>query len=208
MKVVRKFVFFPLFVMLHCHVAYAQRVEHVKTFSFEGYVFPSNHLIAGLFPITNGCDLDMSQISKAEKILRTHISDIKKMCPNILINKCELKKYKRQYWGNINQEGHIVINILLIHNRLAKEINTEEDIASICDGGCDVINVMIDIEDAQIIIKPNGVAMIPLEDNAISNDSERNVTFYHGDHLWSANWITDGDGRIFPRIFANDRFFL
>lgn len=58
-----------LFVIL-CNTALGQGVEHITTLSYEGYIFPSTHIIAGVFPIINSYDLSITQIKKAEDILK------------------------------------------------------------------------------------------------------------------------------------------
>ena len=77
-----------------------------------------------MFPIINSYDLSITQIKKAEDILNKNILDIKKQCCNI--NRCTVKKYKRQYWGTINEEGHIIVNIYLINNKLLKPIEKKK----------------------------------------------------------------------------------
>lgn len=159
MNTFRKFVVLFLFIMLNNNaLIYAQDIEHIEAHSYEGYLFPRNHLIAGLFPIANGCNLNISQINKSEKIIGCHINNLKRLCPDKHINKRVLKKYKRQYWGTISKKGHIIVNIYLISSDLADYINLEEDIINMCDGGCDFIYIMVDIEEETIVIKPNGVA--------------------------------------------------
>lgn len=155
-----------LFVIL-CNTALGQGVEHITTLSYEGYIFPSTHIIAGVFPIINSYDLSITQIKKAEDILKKNILDIKKQCCNI--NRCTVKKYKRQYWGTINEEGHIIVNIYLINNKLLKQINIMEDIINIQDGGCDVICLCIDLETGGIAIEINGVAYIMNPESWIKN---------------------------------------
>ena len=109
-----------------------------------------------MFPITNGVDLNTLQIIKAENILKKHITDIRIQCRNI--NKCSLKRYKRQYWGRVNEKGHILVNIYLISNNLTEDINMEDDIIEIHDGGCGVIFLIVDLEEDSFIIRVNGVA--------------------------------------------------
>ena len=139
---------------------YAQEVKHIKTRSYEGYLFPGNMRI-GVFPRIDGCDLSDEQIQKAEEILAAHFIEIKGLCHhNEVINKCSLKTYKRQYWGSIDERGHIIVNMQLIKKSLAKQIQleNEKEIVSICDGGCDVIDVTVDLDDGTYRIVPNGYA--------------------------------------------------
>lgn len=159
MNLFRIFTFLFLLAMPNINTLIsAQAIEHIQTHSFEGYLFPSNHLIARLFPIENGCNLNILQINISEAILRDHIADVKKICNDKYINKHILKKYKRQYWGTINEKGHIIVNIYLINGDWADYLNLEEDIINIYDGGCDFIYIMVDVEDETIVIKPNGLA--------------------------------------------------
>jgi len=73
------FFVFLLLILIGCNVqALSQESEHITTHSFEGYVFPGNHVFAGIGTNPNGCNLDFSQICKAEEILANHFSENKK----------------------------------------------------------------------------------------------------------------------------------
>ncbi len=138
----------------------AGEVKHIKTKSYEGYLFPGN-LRIGVFPRINGCDLSTEQIQKAEEILAAHFIEIKGLCHhNEVTNKSSLKTYKRQYWGSIDERGHIIVNMQLIKKSLAKQIQLENEkgLVSICDGGCEIIQVEVDLNDGTYHIVPNGYA--------------------------------------------------
>ena len=155
-----EFILYLLVVISSSFPLCAQEVKHIKTRSYEGYLFPEDHPIHG-FPRIGGCDLSAEQIQKAEEILAAHFIEIKGLCHhNEVINKCSLKTYKRQYWGSIDERGHVIVNMELIKKSLAKQIQLEDrkDIVSFCDGGCDIIDVTVDLNDGTYHIAPNGYA--------------------------------------------------
>ena len=137
----------------------AGEVKRIKTESYEGYSFPEHHPICG-FPRIDGCNLTLGQIQKAEKILAAHISKVKNRCaPNdVQINESTLKTYIRQYWGSIDERGHIIVNMQLIKNSSIHDMNIEKGIVWVCDGGCAFIDVTIDLNNGKYVITPHGYA--------------------------------------------------
>jgi len=65
----------------------------------------------------------------------------------------------RQYWGSKDENGHVYVHITLYSSSLLKEnINFKDDIVEICDGGCSILNVIVDLETGLITITSNGLA--------------------------------------------------
>ena len=148
-----------LFVINNVCTVCAPEVKHIKTCSYEGYIFPCNHPVHG-FPRLNGCNLITNQIQKAEEILSAHFVEIKDRCrPNdAQISKSMLKIYIRQYWGSVNENGHVIVNICLVKKSVAKNENLEDDILYFLDGGCEIIDVIVDINEGTYSIIPHGYA--------------------------------------------------
>jgi len=131
--------------------------EHIKTASFEGYIFPKEHLVMGLFlkiPQENGYTLNSRQVIQAEKIIQKHKSEVLNVCPSV-----NLRTYKRQYFGEIDKNGDIIVHITMYERSLVEDKELAEDDVFILDGGCEIIHIDVNLSRGTILdIFNNGYA--------------------------------------------------
>ncbi len=133
----------------------AQAIAHVKTCSYEGYVFPENYVLIGRR--TDGYTLSTQQIKKNEKLIKSNINDLKVLCP--FINKRTIKKYIRQYLGRVDNQGDIIVETYLLKKTFAKDFDLNKDIVQVYDGGCDALIIVINITKGSVIqISTNGMS--------------------------------------------------
>ena len=141
---------------------YAQNVaEHFKTRQFEVAIFPesSNDLMQ-----QNRFTPTKEEVFKAENALKSKLKYIN----NPLINQSSstiihknLKKYKRQYFGYINDKGEKVLYINSLWSKSVKENHWHwlNEIIWISDGGSHYWNIEYNLETEELMnLSVNGSA--------------------------------------------------
>ncbi|MCW1146805.1 hypothetical protein [Flavobacterium lacisediminis] len=141
---------------------YAQNVaEHFKTRQFEVAIFPesSNEIMQ-----QNRFTPTKEEIIKAENALKFKL----KFLNNPLINQSRspiihknLKKYKRQYFGYINNKGEKILYINSLWSKSIKEHHWHwlNEIIWISDGGSYYWNIEYNLETKELEnLKVNGYA--------------------------------------------------
>ena len=153
---------FPLLLAFLCltacgarknHNAQSPMSEHIKTDSFEGYIFPKEHIINGMYPQEKGYTLNDQQVILAEKIVCEHLNEVLEVCPFV-----NLRTYKRQYFGRVDTNGDIIVDINLYAGFIAGE-ELAEDRLEIDDGGCGIIYISVNLNKRILLhISHNGYA--------------------------------------------------
>jgi hypothetical protein len=120
--------------------SYSQEAMFVKGKGYEGYIFSKEHSIWGFPPEKNRYSPTITDIEKAESILKDNIcsqyvKQSQKLYRKPPINKKTLKKYTRQYVGYLTTDGHIVIRIYLNRGIDMSKETLSEDIISVNGGG-------------------------------------------------------------------------
>jgi hypothetical protein len=141
---------------------HAQNVaEHFKTRQFEVAIFPksSNDLMQ-----QNRFTPTKEEIFKAENALKSKLKYIN----NPLINQSSstiihknLKKYKRQYFGYINDKGEKILYINSLWSKSIKEHHWHwlNEIIMVSDGGSHYWNIEYNLETDELInLSVNGSA--------------------------------------------------
>lgn len=134
--------------------------DHYKTKRFDVAIFPSNYfdLIGGQRFTPTRHDIDKAE-SALQSDLKTLNKDLINQTSTPVIHK-NLKKYKRQYFGYIDQNGD---RILLINCFWSKDINLSErwlkDRIVVLDGGSYYWSVKFNLDKKQLFdLDINGYA--------------------------------------------------
>lgn len=151
-----------IILFLSSYLIHAQNVaEHFKTKQFEVAIFPesSNELMQ-----QNRFTPTKEEIIKAENALKLKLKYIN----NPLINQSSstiihknLKKYKRQYFGYINEKDEKILYINSLWSKSIKEHNWHwlNEIIWISDGGSHYWNIEYNLETDELEnLKVNGYA--------------------------------------------------
>jgi hypothetical protein len=139
---------------------HAQNVaEHFKTRQFEVAIFleSSNELMQ-----QNRFTPTKEEIIKAENALKSKL----KFINNPLMNQSSspiihknLKKYKRQYFGYINEKGEKILYINSLWKKNEKETKWLQQIIMVSDGGSHYWNIEYNLETEELEnLKVNGYA--------------------------------------------------
>lgn len=139
---------------------HAQNVaEHFKTRQCEVAIFPesSNELMQ-----QNRFTPTKEEIIKAENALKSKL----KFINNPLMNQSSspiihknLKKYKRQYFGYINEKGEKILYINSLWKKNEKETKWLQQIIMVSDGGSHYWNIEYNLETEELEnLKVNGYA--------------------------------------------------
>jgi hypothetical protein len=133
--------------------------EHFKTKQFEVAIFPesSNEIMQ-----QNRFTPTKEEIIKAENALKSKL----KFINNLLINQSStpiihrnLKKYKRQYFGYINDKGERILYINSLWSKSYKDNIWLNEIIWISDGGSHYWNIQYNLETNELEnLKVNGYA--------------------------------------------------
>lgn len=150
-----KYVLITFLMLLHIN-CFGQGVTHIKGKKWEGYIFPKEYCIFGFEPEPTRYTLGHEDIIGAENILKSN---------NIYVydnqykrKRAKLKNYYRQYIGYKSADGHICVNIHLVHKSLcsSKEL-LSKDLVAVYDGGYLYIVIKVDLTDNTIKeIEQNG----------------------------------------------------
>lgn len=151
--------------LTHCAAQEINNVKHIKGCCFEGYIFPTTYI--GSIPIDNGHERftpEAKDIAKAEAILNKQISKLNsdllnqtEGCP--IIHK-KLKKYKRQYFGVITENGEKVIWINFIWSKDEIALRQwKKDVIIILDGCSFYWNIKVNLTKEKLFdLNVNGSA--------------------------------------------------
>ncbi|WP_031532609.1 MULTISPECIES: hypothetical protein [unclassified Bacteroides] len=153
-----------LFIMLMCcGVVYPQHVEHIKEKHFEGYIFSKECSFCGFPPGDNRFTPSVEDVKKAEQMIHENADTIvgesrRFFLKRDAVKKRRLKKYKRQYWGEISPNGDYILCITFQCGLFDLAIERCE-ITTVLDGGTCFFELDIDMKRNKIIkIAINGVA--------------------------------------------------
>lgn len=139
---------------------HAQNVaEHFKTKQFEVAIFPesSDEIMQGKrFTPTK------EEIIKAENALKSKLKEVNRNFENQynspIIHR-NLKKYKRQYFGFINNKGEKVLYINSLWKKNEKETKWLQQIIMVSDGGSYYWNIEYNLDNDELMnLSVNGPA--------------------------------------------------
>ena len=154
-----------LFIMLMCcGVAYPQHVEHIKEKHFEGYIFSKECSLCGLPPGDNRFTPSVEDVKKAEQMIHENADTIVGESRRFFkkkdaIKKRKLKKYIRQYWGEISSNGDHILCVTFRCRGINMSAIERCEISVPFDGGTCFFELNIDMKRNKIIkIEINGVA--------------------------------------------------
>ena len=125
---------------------------YVKGKGYSGYIFNKEHLVMVSIENQQGrFTPTLEEVEVAEKLLKARLPELNKdkisqygTCPNI---EKKLKKYKRQYFGLMNQSGEKVIWINMLMNHINE---ASEEIIIVCDGCSYYWNVKVNITTGEV----------------------------------------------------------
>jgi hypothetical protein len=150
-----------LLFLFSCFIHSQNIAEHFKTKQFEVAIFPesSNDLMQ-----QNRFTPTKEEIFKAENALKSKLKYIN----NPLINQSSstiihknLKKYKRQYFGYINDKGEKILYINSLWSKSIKEHHWHwlNEIIMVSDGGSHYWNIEYNLETEELMnLSVNGPA--------------------------------------------------
>lgn len=147
-----------------CGVAYPQHVEHIKEKHFEGYIFSKECSLCGFPPGDNRFTPSVEDVKKAEQMIHENADTIvgesrRFFLKRDAIKKRRLKKYKRQYWGEISPNGDYVLRVTFSCRGINMSAKERCEISVPFDGGTCFFELDIDMKRNKIIkIEINGVA--------------------------------------------------
>lgn len=149
-----------LFFFSNFYFVNAQNVaEHFKTRQFEVAIFPesSNELIQ-----QNRFTPTKEEIIKAENALKYKLKEANRNLENQynspIIHR-NLKKYKRQYFGFINDKGEKILYINSLWKKNEEETKWLQRIIMVSDGGSHYWNIEYNLETDELInLSVNGKA--------------------------------------------------
>ena len=148
-----------LLFLSSCFIHAQNVAEHFKTKQFEVAIFPesSNEIMQ-----QNRFTPTKEEIIKAENALKSKL----KFINNLLINQSSspiihrnLKKYKRQYFGYINDKGERILYINSLWSKSYKDNIWLNEIIWISDGGSHYWNIQYNLATNELEnLKVNGYA--------------------------------------------------
>jgi hypothetical protein len=133
----------------------AQDVSHVWTLKYNGYIFPNNDD----YFIPNAQNKTRWKPTKIDiKIIEKLIRETYKTSWNELIKLKKLSKYRRQYFGYINNKGERIIWVNYICGcQYRKELKSNSIV--VFDGGNCYWNVRVNIDTMEVFdFSVNGVS--------------------------------------------------
>lgn len=148
-----------LLFLSSCFIHAQNVAEHFKTRQFELAIFPesSNDLMQ-----QNRFTPTKEEIFKAENALKLKLKEANKNLENQynspIIHR-NLKKYKRQYFGYINDKGEKILYINSLWKKNEKETKWMQQIIMVSDGGSYYWNIEYNLETEELEnLKVNGYA--------------------------------------------------
>jgi hypothetical protein len=149
-----------ILLFLSSYFIHAQNIaEHFKTKQFEVAIFPesSNDLMPGKrFTPTK------EEIFEAEKALKLKLKEANRNLENQynspIIHR-NLKKYKRQYFGFINDKGEKILYINSLWKKNEEETKWLQQIIMVSDGGSYYWNIEYNLDTEELMnLSVNGSA--------------------------------------------------
>ncbi len=148
-----------LLFLSSCFIHAQNVAEHLKTKQFEVAIFPesSDEIMPGKrFTPTK------EDIFKAENALKSKLKEANRNFENQsnspIIHR-NLKKYKRQYFGFINDKGEKILYINSLWKNNEKETKWLQQIIMVSDGGSYYWNIEFNLETDELInLSVNGPA--------------------------------------------------
>jgi hypothetical protein len=147
-------------VMQICNAQTNEEVSYIKDKCYEGYVFPKENIIdADWMPFFNMKERftpTVDDIIKAENILMEQLRGINektlmnqgKGCP--IVHK-KINRYKRQYFGYINNEGEKIIWINFIWDKKEDTLKLwDKKVITVLDGCSYFWNIKVDISKGKL----------------------------------------------------------
>lgn len=145
-------VLFIIIIFLLSSSAYSQKIIYLKKKDYEGCIFPKEHFIFNTIENEKArYTPTLEDIKRAETILSDSINIIihkeqpYRYSSKPVINKKNLKKYKRQYVGFIDKDDNIVIWINFIQDKGINKERLCSDLIITLDGGAYYWNIYINI---------------------------------------------------------------
>ena len=157
-----KFLFLILFFCLTCTVGYCQNSVHVKGKGYDGYIFNKDYDIFGTIEDQQSrYTPTIADIQNVERILKDSINYIR--ANQVICYKCpvihkNLRKYKRQYVGYLNQKDEVIIwiNFLKDHEESSE---LAEEVVFMLDGGSYYWSIYINLNKKELFnMKVNGIS--------------------------------------------------
>lgn len=148
-----------LLFLSSCFIHAQNVAEHFKTRQFEVAIFPesSNDLMQ-----QNRFTPTKEEIFEAEKVLKSKLKEANRNLENQynspIIHR-NLKKYKRQYFGFINDKGEKILYINSLWKKNEEETKWLQQIIMVSDGGSHYWNIEYNLETDELInLSVNGSA--------------------------------------------------
>lgn len=151
--------YFVLLFLSNCFINAQNIAEHFKTRQFEVAIFPesSNEIMQ-----QNRFTPTKEEILKAENVLKLKLTEVNKNLENQydtpIIHR-NLKKYKRQYFGYINEKGEKILYINSLWNKSIKENRWLGQLIIVSDGGSHYWNIEYNLDTDELMnLSVNGKA--------------------------------------------------
>lgn len=148
-----------LFLTSFYYVKAQNVAEHFKTKQFEVAIFPESS-----YEIMPGKRFTPTkeEIFEAEKALKSKLKEANRNLENQynspIIHR-NLKKYKRQYFGFINDKGEKILYINSLWKKNEEETKWLQQIIMVSDGGSHYWNIEFNLETDELInLSVNGSA--------------------------------------------------
>ncbi len=148
-----------LFLTSFYYVKAQNVAEHFKTKQFEVAIFPESS-----YEIMPGKRFTPTkeEIFEAEKALKSKLKEANRNLENQynspIIHR-NLKKYKRQYFGFINDKGEKILYINSLWKKNEEETKWLQQIIMVSDGGSHYWNIEFNLETDELInLSVNGPA--------------------------------------------------
>lgn len=134
------------------------KAQLIKGIKFEGYIFPKSNIIDAdwmpLHEVKERYTPTAEDITTAEEILtkqlkgtNTQLVNQRKGCPVIHEN---LKKYKRQYFGYINNSGEKIIWINLVWGNKENSSDLDKKVRVVLDGCSYYWNIKVNLNEGKL----------------------------------------------------------
>ena len=150
---------FLIFLTSFYYVKAQNVAEHFKTKQFEVAIFPESS-----YEIMPGKRFTPTkeEIFEAEKALKSKLKEANRNLENQynspIIHR-NLKKYKRQYFGFINDKGEKILYINSLWKKNEEETKWLQQIIMVSDGGSHYWNIEYNLETDELInLSVNGSA--------------------------------------------------
>ncbi len=149
-----------LIILLTLNSAFQNIAERYKTKDFDVAIFPGSY--ESLIGSDKKFTPSKNEVLKAEKALSANLKALNKDLVNQyetpVIHK-KLKRYKRQYFGYIDDAGNRIIYINCLHEKSSAVERWLVDIIQVSDGGSYYWNIKYNISTGELFdLSINGYA--------------------------------------------------